>query len=183
MKINKRDIWTIPNMIGYARVLLIPVFVWFYMHGQYSVSACIVLISTCSDFFDGMIARKFNMVTDLGKIIDPVADKLTHFAMVVCLIFRYPLMKWLMLLMICKEGYMAYEGARFLKKGKMLDGANMKGKICTASLFISLFVLFLFPNISNTIANTIIVVLMGIMAYTWFDYIRIYKKMKEDFHA
>ena len=182
MKISKKDIWTIPNIIGYIRILLIPIFVWFYLQEQYSVASFIVLVSTFSDFFDGMIARKFNMVTDLGKIIDPVADKLTHFAMVICLVFHYSLMKWLMLLMIFKEGYMAYEGARFLKHGKMLDGANMKGKICTASLFISLFVLFLFPNISNTIANTIIVVLMGIMIYTWFDYICIYKKMKEDIH-
>ena len=175
MKIHKKDWWTIPNLMGYARILLIPFFVYFYLQEQYTIAGMLVLISTFSDLFDGMIARKFNMVTDLGKIIDPLADKLTHAAMGICLLFRYPLMILCMILMACKECYMAIKGIQFLKQGKMMNGASHKGKICTACLFICMFVLFFFYNIPVWLANTLIVLCMIVMMDTWIYYIRFYK--------
>ena len=72
------------------------------------------------------------MVTELGKALDPVADKLTHAALALCLAFRYPLMWALLALMAVKEGYMGIMGLYFLKRGKMLDGAMWFGKVCTA---------------------------------------------------
>ena len=141
---TRKEIFSIPNIMGYCRILLIPVFCYLYITAEtmtdFFWASAVVLISSISDLFDGMIARKFNMVTELGKIIDPVADKLTHAALAVCLATRYPLMWALIALMVIKEGYMAFMGLKFLKKDKMLDGAMWFGKICTASLFTGLFV-------------------------------------------
>ena len=176
-----KDLWTIPNLMGYFRIILIPIFVTYYIKEKYMIASILVLISTFTDLFDGMIARKFNQVTDLGKILDPVADKLTHAALALCLVFRYKWMIALLVLMVLKEGYMAIMGIKFLKKDQMLNGAMWVGKVCTASLFIGLFVLFFFPHLSLKIVNGIIFVLMAIMLYTWISYIQVYRKMgKED---
>lgn len=180
-KFNKKDIVSIPNLMGYFRVLLIPVFCWLYLTAQstrdYLLAAIVVLVSSLTDLFDGMVARKFNMVTELGKIVDPVADKLTHAALAVCLAVRYPLMWVLIALMAVKEGYMAVMGIIFLKKGTMLNGAKWFGKICTASLFVGLMVLFLFPYLPTLAVNSIIIVLMVLMTITLLMYIPEFKKM------
>lgn len=180
-KFNKKDIVSIPNLMGYFRVLLIPVFCWLYLTAQstrdYLLAAIVVLVSSLTDLFDGMVARKFNMVTELGKIVDPVADKLTHAALAVCLAVRYPLMWALIALMAVKEGYMAVMGIIFLKKGTMLNGAKWFGKICTASLFVGLMVLFLFPYLPTLAVNSIIIVLMILMTITLLMYIPEFKKM------
>ncbi len=183
-RFNKKDIFTIPNLIGYLRLLLIPVFCWVYITADssrdYLLAAGIVLFSSFTDLFDGMIARKFNQVTELGKILDPVADKLTHGAMAICLATRYPLMWALIALMALKEGYMAVMGLHFLKKDKMLDGAMWFGKICTATLFTGLCCLFFFYQISSLTANILISVMMVVMLITLCMYVPVFKQMKKD---
>lgn len=178
-KFNKKEIFTIPNIMGYCRILLIPVFCYLYIfENNYTLATIIVLISSLSDLFDGYIARRFNQVTELGKALDPVADKLTHGALALCLAARYPLMWALIGLMIIKEGYMGIMGIYFLRNGKMLDGAHWFGKVCTATLFIVLFALFLFPNLPLPLVNTLIVITMIVMAFTLFMYIPVFRKMK-----
>lgn len=139
-----------------------------------------MLISSLTDLFDGKIARKFNMVTDLGKILDPVADKLTHCALAVCLALRYPLMWALLLLMAVKEGYMGTMGLLFLRKGRMLDGAMWFGKVCTAVLFAGLMILFLFPHLPAVFVNGIIILMMAVMIFTLCMYVPVFRKMKQE---
>ena len=78
--IDRREIFSIPNLMGYFRILLIPLFSWMYCTadstGDYYAAAVVVGISGLTDMFDGKIARRFNMITELGKFIDPLADKL-----------------------------------------------------------------------------------------------------------
>ena len=118
-RFSKKEIFSIPNLMGYFRILMIPVFCYLYIGKQrYLAASAAVLLSSLTDLFDGKIARKFNMVTELGKLLDPVADKLTHGALALCLALRYPLMWALILLLIVKEGYMAVMGAVLLKREK-----------------------------------------------------------------
>ena len=81
-KMTAKEIFSIPNLMGYFRILLIPVFSWIYIHADgvsdYYMAAVLVGISGLTDMFDGKVARKFNMITELGKFIDPLADKLTQ---------------------------------------------------------------------------------------------------------
>ena len=119
---NTKERFSIPNLMGYFRLLLIPVFCYLYLAKEaYHWAAGVVLLSSLTDLFDGMIARKFNMITNLGKALDPIADKLTHGALALCLAFRYPQMWVLFGLMVLKEGYMVVMGLLFLRKGKMLN--------------------------------------------------------------
>ena len=183
-KTNIKVIFTIPNILCYFRILLIPIFCYLYLNAKtnldYFVSTLVVLISSLTDLFDGMIARKFNQVTELGKVLDPVADKITHLALAICISIKYPLMWLLLILMVIKEGFMAISGTYFLKKNKMMNGAMWYGKICTASLFIGLLVLFTFPNLALVAVNTIIIILMIIMLFTFIMYIIFYLKMYQE---
>lgn len=180
-KIKKEEIWSIPNCMGYFRILLIPVFCIIYLNAEsmkdYYIAAGIVLVSTITDLFDGKVARKFNMVTELGKFIDPLADKLTHAAIALCLCTRYKRMVWLVALMAVKEGFMAVMGLINLRRGKKLDGAKWYGKVCTASLFVILGVLVLIPEISPVIADGLILGEMIVMAVVLVLYAFEFRKM------
>lgn len=181
---NKKDLFTIPNLIGYLRILLIPVFCWLYLTAEsgrdYWIATGVLLFSSFTDLFDGMIARKFNQVTELGKLLDPVADKLTHAAVAICLAVRYPLMWALIALMALKEGYMGIMGLKMLRLGRKLDGAMWFGKICTATLFTGLFLLLLFYDLPQVAVNVVICVMMGVMLATLCLYIPVFRKMKEE---
>lgn len=180
---TRKEIFSIPNLMSYLRLLLIPVFCWLYLRAEtrqdYYWAAAVVLVSSLTDLLDGWVARTFHQITDLGKVLDPVADKLTHAALAVCLAIRHPLMWALCALMVVKEGYMAVMGIRFLRKGQMLDGARWCGKVSTAVLFTGLFVLFLFPELPKNLVNVMILVMMGFLAYSFWRYACIYHQLEQ----
>lgn len=147
----------------------------------YYTASAIVLVSTFSDLFDGMIARKFNMVTELGKLIDPLADKLSHGAMMICLLTRYQAV-WLLLgIFVLKEGFMAIMGLVMLRhNGRKLDGAMWFGKVCTAVLFLTMFALFLIPEMSTVYVNYLIWLCAAVMLITLILYIPVFVKMYKE---
>lgn len=181
---TKKELLSIPNCMGYFRIILIPVFCFIYLGADSAreeyLAAVILLMSTITDFLDGKIARHFHMVTEFGKFLDPVADKMTHAAVAICLSFRYSLMRYLIILMIVKEGVMIVMGAWNLKYGQKLNGAKWFGKVCTATLFLLLLALVVFPWISKTTADFFIFAEMIIMLLTLILYIPEFQKMKKD---
>lgn len=182
MHFKKEEFFTIPNLMGYFRILLIPLFAWCYLTAEgdreYLTAALIVGVSGLTDLFDGKIARKFHQVTELGKFLDPLADKLTQGVLLLCLASRFPLLWVLVGIFIFKEGFMAVMGALMLRhNGRKLDGAMWYGKICTASLYAVMFLLLLVPKISLTLANTLIVVCGTVMLFTWGMYVPVFRKM------
>ena len=182
-KIKKEEIWSLPNCMGYFRILLIPVFCVIYLNADsvkdYYLAAGIVLVSTITDLFDGKVARKFNMVTELGKFVDPFADKLTHGAVALCLCTRYKCMVWLVVLMAMKEGFMAVMGLINLRRGKKLDGAKWYGKVCTFVTYVILIILLLFPTMNTKVVWVLTTVDMVLMIFTWINYIVYHKKILE----
>ena len=85
----KREVFTIPNLLSLFRIILIPIYISIYLHARraedYYLAGAILALSCLTDMIDGKIARHFNMISTLGKILDPIADKATQFAMIVCL--------------------------------------------------------------------------------------------------
>ena len=173
--ISKKELLSIPNLMGYFRLIMIPVFVWLYLKAStdadYYRAAIVMGISSITDMFDGMIARKFNMITEFGKFLDPLADKLTHGAILLCLWSRYPLILLLLVLFVLKEGFMLIMGAIKLREGKKLNGAKWFGKCCTALLFVVLFLLLLFPHMSLVTVNVLILLCAAAMFITLLLYI------------
>lgn len=186
-KIEKKELLSIPNLMGYFRIVLIPVFAVVYIRADslkdYYIAAAIVLVSTITDLLDGQVARHFHMITEFGKFLDPLADKLTHGVIALCLIFRFRAMKYLVLLMIFKEGFMAVMGLVHLRHGRKLDGAKWFGKVCTASLFLVLTVLVFLPQLPLSIANALIYAEIGIMAATLLLYIPEFIQMKKSWET
>ncbi|MFR6641358.1 MAG: CDP-alcohol phosphatidyltransferase family protein [Christensenellales bacterium] len=99
---DKRII-TIPNILTAIRLLLIPFFVWQYLSGKFVAATIIVVVSGVTDVIDGIIARKFNMVSALGKALDPIADKLTQICVMLCLVRAFPKIWFPLALLIVKE--------------------------------------------------------------------------------
>jgi len=175
----KKEIWTIPNILSLLRLVLIPVYITIYLNAasgkDYFLAAMILAVSCLTDLIDGKIARHFNMISTLGKILDPLADKLTQFALILCLAFKHPILWYLGGLFVIKETFQLVAGSISLKRGRMLKGALLSGKICTTVLFISLIFLVLIPSLERNIVNIIAVIdvlfmliSFGIYMFTYF---------------
>lgn len=192
----KNEYFTIPNLMGYFRILLIPVFCVLYYHSENAgcfYGAVIVLcLSFLSDFFDGKIARRFHQVTEWGKMLDPIADKLTQAALAIMCTVHFPATIWLFLLFAAKEVYMGVMGLFVIRKKHQVFGAERFGKIGTAGLDFGILALILFPGMPLLVSNLLILVLMILMIVTWILYLRFHiqlltgktlKKIKKRYKA
>lgn len=182
MHLTKKEIFSIPNIMGYFRLFLVPVYLVLYFraadaHG-YLTAAAVLAVSALTDMLDGKIARHFNMVTELGKILDPVADKVTHGAVALSLTFRFPLMRYVFLLFLIKETFMGAMGLYMMKRRHThMDGAQWYGKLCTAVLFLLLLILLLDVNISWFMAGILCVLCMAVMLFSLGCYVIFYIRM------
>ena len=175
----KKEIFSIPNLLSLFRLILIPVYVVIYLNAQtqdaYFLASGILAVSCFTDMIDGQIARKFNMITTVGKVLDPFADKVTQFTLVICLAIKHPLLWYLAGLIFVKEIFQLVAGYVNYKKGRMLKGALMSGKICTTVLFASLILLVMVPTLPETTINIIaiidavfLLIAFGDYAYSYF---------------
>ena len=174
----KKEILTIPNMLSLFRLALIPVYMLIYLNAEqpyhYYLSAGILAVSCLTDLIDGKIARHFNMISTIGKILDPLADKATQFTLIVCLAIRYPFLWYLVGLFVVKEGFQLIAGGLTLRKGKMLEGALLSGKICTTVLFLSLIVLVMIPTLSESTVAIFALVDAAFMVIAFIAYVLAY---------
>ena len=179
---TRHDAWTIPNLLSYFRILLIPVFLSLYLTAQSAeqiyFAAAVVGISGLTDLLDGKIARRFHQVTELGKFLDPLADKLTQGALVLCLASRFRWMWLLVAIFVVKEGFMAAMGLVLLRRGRKLDGAKWFGKVCTAVLDVSLLLMCLFPGMPPLRVWLMVCVCAVLLLFSFYRYLRCYRRPK-----
>lgn len=181
MKINKREVLAIPNILSYIRIALLPVFCFLYLTAettsQYQMAGIIVVISGLTDLVDGKIARKFNAVTELGKLMDPIADKLTLTVVAFCLVARFPMLIYLAVAILIKEVYMFVMTAKFFKRGKKLDGAEYFSKVCTTTLFAFFAGLIFFPDRLSVMINILVGFEIAMVTVTIAVYHRAFKRL------
>lgn len=152
-----RKLFTIPNILSFVRIALIPLFMWAYCIRKDSIlTAALLLVSGLTDSLDGIIARKLQMISDLGKALDPIADKLTQGAMLLCLITRYPLMLMPFLLLLIKEAAVGISSLIVIRKTGAVHGAVWHGKVTTFLLYGMMIVHVLWAGIPASISAALI---------------------------
>ena len=183
----KKEILTIPNLLSFFRLALIPVYMVIYLKAEgakdYLLAGSILAISCTTDMIDGKIARRFNMITTFGKFLDPLADKLTQFALLLCLAIRYPVLWAVFSLFVLKELFQLVAGILAASHGYILKGALFSGKICTATLFISLVAMVVFPKMDLATVNIIAMIDGVFLMVAFADYFITYLGKKSRFQS
>lgn len=185
-KARKEDLFKLPNILCYIRILLVPLFVYIFLHKWYWQSALVVIIATITDVIDGWIARKFNLVSDWGKFIDPVADKLMQFAMLAVTIIKVPWILILIVAFILKEAILLVIGLYIYHKGRNLDGAMWCGKLCTVVLDCAMLILIAIPEswINDTLSLILIIIVFAFLLLSFVVYLNayrtLYREMKKE---
>lgn len=174
----KKEILTIPNFLSLFRLVLIPVYVHLYVTAvtdrEFAVAAGVMALSCLTDLVDGKIARRFHMISNVGKLLDPLADKLTQLALFLCLSVKYPILYPVLMLFLVKEFFQLGAVIANLRRGKALPGALMAGKVCTTVLFVSLIALVLFPNLKPLTVDLIVLTDAVFLAISFVSYILAY---------
>ncbi|HBI72065.1 MAG TPA: CDP-diacylglycerol--glycerol-3-phosphate 3-phosphatidyltransferase [Lachnospiraceae bacterium] len=186
-KFNKKDLWTIPNILCYIRFALVPVFIVMYIRAQepkqYLQAAAVVFASGLTDFFDGFIARQYNMVTELGKLIDPLADKLTQASLIFVLVLKIKWMFLLLILFVVMQLFMLIAGIVMLKKGKKLNGAKWFGKVSTTVFYGTMLFLVALPTLNTTVTNILMLICGAFLLLSFVlyikEYVMMYREVKE----
>ena len=179
MKSNIKELFsgclTIPNLLSVIRIALIPVFGVLYYNGNILWAVIILFLSGLTDFFDGKIARKFNQISALGKVLDPVADKLTQITIAVVLYLQFrgssdetiKAFSWVFLIFLAKEALMVVGGGLMIAFGLKPMAAEMPGKIATFVFYAVMIVIIAFgPDIgifkAFVLPNWAMMILVGI---------------------
>lgn len=177
------DLVTIPNILSYLRLILVVPFVYYFIRGLYDdprhyiTAAVCIGISGLTDCFDGLLARKLNQVTSLGKILDPLADKITLIAVAVCMVIYIPALLPLMLVLFIKDFTMLICGLVLLVKKIPLPASRWYGKLATVVFYISVTVIIFLKAVYQYENPTLILVLFCITAAVMIFALLNYSKM------
>ena len=167
------------------RILLIPFIVCCYIvYNDYVTAIILVAVSAVTDMLDGFIARKFGQVTDLGKILDPISDKLTQGALIICLISKYKYLWIMIILFVLKELTVGILGLLVLKRANQVSGAQWYGKLCTTVTLIILGLLllfpFVFPGMPDAVAYILSAVCTGFILFSLVMYGRFFIRILKE---
>ncbi|MBQ1544644.1 MAG: CDP-alcohol phosphatidyltransferase family protein [Clostridia bacterium] len=143
---------TIPNLMSAARIIMVPIFLVLMLQGHYAGAIVVLILSALSDFFDGKVARRFNQVSNLGKILDPVADKLTEICISIAYFFIFHGMddpklravSYLFWLFVVKEAIMVIGGLLLLSRDETPQAAAIYGKVATFFYYLFMTIILLF---------------------------------------
>lgn len=191
---------TVPNLLSFLRIVMVPIFAVLFYKGEYAWAVFVLGLSGLSDFFDGKIARRFNQVSALGKMLDPVADKLTQITIAVMFYITFKgssdatvkAFSWVFLIFLVKEAVMVIGGGTMIAMGLKPGAAELPGKIATFVFYLVMIAIIAFgPDIgilgsvftlpsAVMIALVCLSVLLTIIAFASYmpDVFRQYKEKK-----
>lgn len=170
---RENRIITIPNFLSVCRIIMIPVFIWVYCcRKEYLLAFWVLCLSGVTDLVDGFIARTFHMVSNLGKALDPIADKLTQGAVLLCLGIRFPQMFFLAGLLAAKEITTGLMSLSAIHKTKEVKSADWHGKVTTCLLYFTMLLHILWGGIPQTASVLLTVLCVIMMAVSFVMYFR-----------
>lgn len=165
------QIITIPNLLSFLRLGMIPLLVYLYLNGHPVWTTVVLVASGVTDAVDGYIARRFNMVSDFGKALDPVADKLTQFAMMLCLFTRFPAMMIPAALLFIKELASGISSLVVIRKTGKVSSAAWHGKVCTIYLYAMMTLHIVWLKIPSWVSYFSVGIAVGWMIFSFILYI------------
>lgn len=190
LHVDKKDFFNIPNTLCYLRIILVPLFMYFYLTGYFAdeghnvirlwVAIGLIVLASLTDYIDGQIARRCNLITDLGKFLDPLADKFMQLAVVIVVAIQFqsltgePYIWILLFLFVMKELSQFIAIIALFKHGKYMNGSKWFGKIATFGFDVVMISLLLFPlfNYYNITVNIVMVVCSGLLLmFSWVMYL------------
>lgn len=174
-----KDIFTIPNILSFIRICLISVILYFFQTRNYFYVFIVLVISGLTDVLDGLIARKFSLVSTLGKIIDPIADKLTQLVVCFCLVKEYPTMFIFFMVLLIKEIIMAILGIIAIKT-EIVRSSKWYGKLSTVIVFIITSIHLIYPKISSKLSLILVMISICFMIFSLIKYIIYYYRLLQD---
>lgn len=173
---------TIPNIITIFRIILIPVYLFVFfsdVQDKVLLLGTIFMIAGVSDVLDGYIARRFNLESKLGAVLDPFADKAMSFTVLLTFTLIGLIPIWILIPMIVKEAVMiAGGGLLYLKHGKAVIPSNKYGKIATFSLYAA--ILSIVIGISYGLSFSLLLLTLSLNLVAFFNYLGIFKKLLRD---
>ncbi|MBE6807281.1 MAG: CDP-alcohol phosphatidyltransferase family protein [Ruminococcaceae bacterium] len=173
--------WNIPNALSVLRILLILPFMTLYLLGCDEWAFLVLLLSGVTDMLDGFIARKFNMITDCGKLLDPLSDKLTQISVVAALAYRYIELRPLALLCLIKEVCQAIGSVILLRRKSKVRGSRWFGKLSTIMFYICMLVIVLWRDVLSPTAKWILVGSASLcMLLAFVGYFRLYLQIRRE---
>ena len=182
---GKIKIFTIPNIMTMFRIALIPVFIWRYEKNEIPAAFAILVLSGVTDVVDGFIARRFNMISAVGKALDPISDKLTQIAVLYCFV-SVSMIKamWIpLVLLIIKELSSGIVAFLAIKSTGEVHGAAWHGKLTTFGLYAMMALHIIWQDITPLVSNISIAICIVLMLNSMVLYcvknVRITKNAKQ----
>ena len=189
----------LPNKITLIRIILIPIMVFLYLatfipYGKI-IALAVFILAACTDFLDGMIARKYGLVTNLGKFLDPIADKVLVISAMLILVEAGHLPAWIPIIIITRE--LAVSGYRLIaveQKGEVV-AANVWGKLKTVTQMIAIILAFIdvnnfgdifikhlgtIPFILNMLTTSLMIICVIATIFSGYEYLKNGKELLKD---
>ena len=173
----------IPNCITVFRLLLVFVFIFLFASDMENKSLYCILtfvLSGISDVLDGFLARKLNVVSNFGKLMDPLADKLMQITVAVCSATVHPSLAWLPVFLILKEILMIFGAAKLLKKDKVVVQANFYGKLASVICFLVFLVILVFPGMNPLLEHFLCLSFAVVSILAFVKYIQEYLRVNKN---
>lgn len=185
-KFKISDLFTIPNLLTYVRFILIVPFAYFFLKEEYVPAVICIGISGLSDCFDGLAARKLNQVTSLGKILDPIADKITLLVVVVCMVILVPVVLPVLIVLLLKDVLMLLGGTDLINKGITPPAAKWYGKVGTVVFYVSVCIIVFLKAVLNyeniALDLTLLSVTALTMVFALYQYGKIYLQFIKEYN-
>ena len=170
-----------PNMLSIFRLCLVPVFVGVYFSGLDNsalLAALVYAVAIATDYLDGRIARKYNLITNLGRVLDPLGDKMLTFAVLACLTIDNIIPYWVLIIFAIKEILMGIGGLLIHNVAKMeIPSSNIIGKTATTLFFIVCVILMVFDGIPRTVTLPMICVCLVVSMAAFVSYFINYRRI------
>lgn len=176
------SILTIPNLLSFLRILLAGVFCFLFDSeeplAENWTAFAVLGVSALTDALDGKLARALNQVSELGKVLDPIADYLTKFALILCFVSKYPGLLGLMLIFLFRVFIVAIAGFRTVRQVGENQGAILAGKLDTAVFYAVMLALVVFPNMPRPLAYSLVTLSAVMMILAVILYLRHFRRLR-----